>query len=200
VLEKYGLREGYVFYPAQFWPHKNHVNLLEAIATINTQSTDPVQLVLTGADHGNESFLRARAQEMGVENDVQFLGFVESSEIAVLYRNAACLAFVSYFGPDNIPPLEAFQLGCPVIAADVPGAREQLGDAAVFVNPSSPPEIAGAIDTIRSDPGFRAELVQRGTWRLEGRLASDYVDSINRVLNRFEPIRRNWSARHYGVE
>ena len=42
---------------------------------------------------------------------------------------------MSLFGPENLPPLEAMALGCPVVAADVPGAREQLGDAALRVPP-----------------------------------------------------------------
>jgi glycosyltransferase involved in cell wall biosynthesis len=43
------------------------------------------------------------------------------------------LRYPSFFGAENLPPLEAFALGCPVIAADMPGAREQLGDAAILV-------------------------------------------------------------------
>ncbi|MFM6269445.1 MAG: glycosyltransferase, partial [Dolichospermum sp.] len=52
-----------------------------------------------------------------------------------LYINAFSLAFMSFFGPDNLPPLEAMALGCPVIASKVSGSEEQLGNNALLVNP-----------------------------------------------------------------
>jgi glycosyltransferase involved in cell wall biosynthesis len=62
--------------------------------------------------------------------------------------------FLSYFGPDNFPPLEAFVLGCPVIAADVPGAREQIGEAALLFDPSNPSDIAAKIESLWRMPAF----------------------------------------------
>ena len=58
-------------------------------------------------------------------------------ELIALYRHALALTFVSYFGPDNLPPLEAFALGCPVITSAIEGVDEQLGNAALYVNPDS---------------------------------------------------------------
>ncbi len=52
---------------------------------------------------------------------------------------------MTFFGPENLPPLEAFALKCPVIASNVSGSEEQLGDAAILVNPVNPEEIAQAI-------------------------------------------------------
>ena len=38
-------------------------------------------------------------------------------DLVALYRHAFALAYVTFFGPENLPPLEAFGLGCPVVAS-----------------------------------------------------------------------------------
>ena len=123
---------------------------------------------------------------------MKFLGFVSQNELVDLYRNALTLTYVSYFGPENLPPLEAFALGCPVIAANVNGAAEQLGDAALFIDPNSPEEIADAIQTMHTDKHLRGELVMRGLTRAQSWTGENFVRGVFSILDDFETIRRSW--------
>ena len=109
-----------------------------------------------------------------------------------LYRNAFALTYLTFFGPENLPPLEAFALGCPVIASDVAGAQEQLGECALLVDPKSPEEIASAIKSLRDDPDLRKTLVDCGFSRASRFTGRDYVRGVFRILDEFEPIRRCW--------
>ena len=111
-LERFQLPAGYVFYPAQFWPHKNHVNLLLALKVLKDSGLE-LHAVFTGADKGNAEKVKAFAESLGLQDQVRFLGFVSVEELSALYRGAMCMAYVSLFGPENLPPLEAFALGCP---------------------------------------------------------------------------------------
>ena len=135
-LAKYNLPPNYVFYPAQFWTHKNHAAIVEAVAHLKRTDNLRFPVVFTGSDQGNERAVRELVEKMQMQDQVFFLGHVSRETLKALYQNALALCYVSFFGPENMPPLEAFGLGCPVIAADVPGASEQLGDAAIRVNPS----------------------------------------------------------------
>src|SRR5207249_4800394 len=128
VRGKYGLRREFLFYPAQFWPHKNHVNLLLALDLLRGSAGVELDLVLTGSDKGNLNHVTKTAVALGLTSQVHILGFVPKADLRELYREAVSLTFASFFGPDNIPPLEAFALGCPVVAAAVPGSEEQLGN------------------------------------------------------------------------
>jgi len=101
---------------------------------------------------------------------------------------------VSYFGPENLPPLEAFALGCPVIAANVSGATEQLGDAALLVDPSRPETIADAIQSVNTDPAMREKLVTRGRVRAQSWTAADFVRGVFSILDEFEMVRRCWDS------
>jgi glycosyltransferase involved in cell wall biosynthesis len=193
ILEKYALTDNYLFYPAQFWSHKNHANLLFAVKLLKDKYNLNFTLVLTGSDRGgNLSHIQQLVNQLELTDCVKFLGFVSQSDLIQLYTNAFALIFVSFFGPDNLPPLEAFALGCPVVAANVSGAKEQLGEAALFIDPKSPEQIALAIQSLYRDQNLRKILIQRGLERSATWKADDYIKSIFNILDEFETIRRCW--------
>lgn len=189
ALKRYELKENYVFYPAQFWSHKNHVNLLLALAELKRNGLD-LPVVFVGSDKGNADYVRNFAAQLQL--DVKFLGFVPVEDLIALYRGAFALGYVTFFGPENLPPLEAFALGCPVVASDVSGAREQLGDAALLVNPRDPSHIAAALKSLHDDPQLRQSLIEKGRARAERWTAHDFVQSVFSALDEFESVRRCW--------
>jgi glycosyltransferase involved in cell wall biosynthesis len=192
LLKKYGLRRNYLFYPAQFWSHKNHVNLLRAVALLKETHQMEFQLVFVGSNKGNEEYVRNFAAQLKPSLEVAFLGFVPLEDLVALYRGAFALTYVTFFGPENLPPLEAFALGCPVIASNVPGAREQLGDAALLVDPRNPAEIANAVKTVHENESLRHDLITKGRSRAERWTAKDFVRGIFSVFDEFEPVRSCW--------
>ncbi|MFM6183856.1 MAG: glycosyltransferase family 4 protein [Dolichospermum sp.] len=192
IFKKYNISHQYLFYPAQFWPHKNHVNLLLAINILKEKDNLEFPLVLVGSDKGNIEYVQEKVKELNLSKQVYFLGFVPQEDMASLYINAFALTFMSFFGPDNLPPLEAMALGCPVIASKVSGSEEQLGNNALLVNPKEPQEIAQAIKSLWYDSTLRDTFIQQGKERASQWTAKDYVQSLFSLLDEFEAIRRCW--------
>lgn len=192
IGKKYQLPERYLIYPAQFWPHKNHVNLLLALENLRMKRSFSIALVLTGSDQGNRYYIEELIRQKELINQVHILGIVPQKDLIALYRNATALVYPTFFGPDNLPPLEAFALGCPVIASRICGAKEQLGDAALLFDPASPEELASTIAGLCGEPSLRARLVKRGLQQISGRSGEDYVRRVGEILNEFEGIRRTW--------
>lgn len=192
LLKRFDLPPDYVFYPAQFWPHKNHVLILEACRIVREKSGWQPGAVFVGADKGNICHVRDYAARLGLESCTSFLGFVEQSELIELYRGAHCLAFPTFFGPDNLPPLEAFALGCPVVASDVPGAREQLENAAIFVSPVDEGALADAILSLR-DSDTRRGVVSAGKIRASKHTWDEYAKGVLASLDEFASVRRAWA-------
>lgn len=182
----------FLLYPAQFWPHKNHVNLLLALKQLKLVHGLELDLALVGSDKGNKAFVEEKVRELGLTDHVHFLGFVSRPALLQLYREAAALAYVSWCGPENLPPLEAFALGCPVIATNIPGAEEQLGSAAVFVEPGDPDSIAAGISRIYGEPGLRAGLIALGHQRARTWTSREFVDGALRRISELEPVLRCW--------
>jgi len=191
-VEALGVRGQYLFYPAQFWAHKNHATLFDVLAELAHDGREPYELVLVGSDKGQLAYVRALARDAGLAELVHFLGFVATEDLVALYQHAHALTYVSFFGPENLPPLEAFALGCPVIAADVAGAREQLGDAALLAPPTDPVRIAGAVRELE-EPARRNELTERGRRRADSLTPEAYVRGVLDFLDEFEHTRRNWA-------
>lgn len=192
IIKKYNLPNQYLFYPAQFWTHKNHIGLLLAIKLLKEKYDIEFPLVFVGSDKGNESYVREMVQKLNLSQQVYFLGFVLQEDMVNLYGHAFALTFMTFFGPDNLPPLEAMALGCPVIASNVSGAKEQLGDAALLVDPKKPEEIAEAIKSLSEDSALRQDLIERGLIRASQWTAQDYIKEIFSVIDNFEAIRRCW--------
>jgi glycosyltransferase involved in cell wall biosynthesis len=188
---KFGLPSEYIFYPAQFWPHKNHVLVLEACRILRDTVGWNLAVVFTGLDKGNLDYVREYAQRLGLEDQVRVLGFVKQADLIDLYKGALCLVFPTFCGPDNLPPLEAFALGCPVIASAVPGAREQLGEAAILIPPTNERALAEAILKLR-DQETRERFIKAGHIRALASSWDHYVRGLCESLDEFAGIRRAW--------
>lgn len=145
VLAHYRLDRGYFFYPAQFWAHKNHVRILEAMATLRERNKI-YHLVLVGGDQGNLAHIHKVVSKLGLHAEVFILGFVPSEHLRGLYLGSRAVIMPTYFGPTNIPPLEAWQLGRPLIYSEHLG--EQCGEAAILINPDESNCLADAMSAI----------------------------------------------------
>lgn len=152
-----------------------------------------MSVVFVGSDQGNLSHVRETVGRLGLADRVQFLGFVAQEDLIDLYRQAFALSYVTFFGPENLPPLEAFALGCAVIASEVSGAREQLQDAALFVDPASPRQIAEAVVRLASEEGLRQKLTDAGRKIASTRTPEGFVREALAFLDRFEAVRRCWT-------
>jgi glycosyltransferase involved in cell wall biosynthesis len=108
----------FFLYPAQFWPHKRHVLLLEAFRIVCNQNPD-CKLIFTGGDKGNLEHVKRVAKGLGLSARVEFKGFVEPSELAGLMKDAKCVVFPSQLGPSNLPPMEAALLGTKSLISNV---------------------------------------------------------------------------------
>jgi len=191
VASRFGLPQPFVLYPAQFWPHKNHANLLMAVASLARRG-HRIGLALPGSDKGNRTYIEALAAREGIQDLVRFLGFIDRSDLVALYREAAALAYVSWCGPENFPPLEAFALGCPVVASRIPGSDEQLGEAAQFCQPGDPEDIARAILDVVQDADLRRRMIADGQRRAMRFTPADYVQGVLAFLDEFAAVRRCW--------
>lgn len=187
-------KNNYLFYPAQFWPHKNHIRILKSLKILKEQGVN-LKVAFTGSDKGNKNYITQKVHEFGLENDVKFLGFVSQSQLITLYKNALAMTFASACGPDNLPPLEAMALGCPVICADTPGMEEQLGEnCALFFNRWDEKDLAQKIREILLNQSLRTDLINAGINLAEKLSPENYMKKFLELVDEFAPIRECWSG------
>ncbi|MHB8772539.1 MAG: glycosyltransferase family 4 protein [Syntrophales bacterium] len=161
---KYNIPSKYIFYPAQFWQHKNHEGLIKALISLKDEIPD-LCFIFVGSEKNHYRYLRELVNRSELTKNVLFLDYVPNRDMPEFYRRARAMVMPTFFGPTNIPPLEAIALGCPVATSDIYGMREQLGDAAIYFDPSSTPEIASAVARLWSDDALCSALSKRGLAR-----------------------------------
>jgi glycosyltransferase involved in cell wall biosynthesis len=184
ALARHGLEPGYLFYPAQFWPHKNHARVVEALARIRDRGA---RLVLAGGARSpiaeqTLADVRTAVERLGLGERVRFLGYVADGDMSALYAGAVALVMPTYNGPTNIPVLEAWAFGVPVVTSRLPGNTEQAGDAALLADPGSVEEIAAALERVLSDENLRRTLAERGRERLARFTPQDYRTRLAAIV------------------
>jgi glycosyltransferase involved in cell wall biosynthesis len=181
-----------LFYPAQFWPHKNHVCLLRALHWLHREHDPRWHLVLTGSDKGNAAFIRGEAERLGLTQAIDFRGFVTRESLVHLYRTCFAVVFPSFFGPENLPPLEGMSFGCPVVAAQVDGATEQFGSAAALFDPLNAEALGHSVATLKNDPRERERLVHAGYGIAAANTPGRFVRLVVDAIAACEGYRRTW--------
>ena len=83
-----------------------------------------------------------------LQKNVKFTGYISTKQLAVFYSSARALVMPTFFGPTNIPPIEAFNYGCPVLISDIFASREQCRNSALYFNPNEINQIADKIKDI----------------------------------------------------
>lgn len=152
----------YMFYPANFWPHKNHHMLVVAYAKYLSRNVNGMDLVFTGSlDHAQQS-LKNKVMRMGLGKHVHFLGYLPEDQLAAVWKGCSFLIFPSLYEGFGIPVLEAMRFGKPVLCSNVTSLPEVAGDAALYFDPRKPMEILQCIERISEDRQCYNELVQKG--------------------------------------
>ena len=176
------LPDQYLFYPAQLWAHKNHANLLEALSILLPEFPN-LHLVLSGSRKKGDDIIFKTIHDLNIQERVRYLGYVRDSLIPILYRKAQALVMPTFFGPTNIPTLEAFYYGCPAVISNLPGVTEQTGEAALLFNPNSPEDIADKV-RLTFDEAIRQGLISNGYKRLRHLSYENYRDTFFKILDK----------------
>lgn len=188
------LPKPYVFYPAQFWPHKNHICILQALNILKEKYGKKINIIFTGSDKGNKKYINQKVKDLDLENQIFDFGFVSEEKLKQLYKNAEVLVFASFFGPDNLPTIEALSLECPVIASQINGAEEQLKDAVLYFDPKNENDLAEKINFLLENSNLKDELIKKGE-KLVSQYKSDYyVDNIMKEIENFSKVRKCWDS------
>ncbi len=190
IKKKFNISRDYIFYPAQFWAHKNHTYILQGAKILKEMFNKTVDVVFAGGDAGNLEYVKRTSDELNLSDQVHFLGFVENDDIASLYKESIALVMPTYFGPTNIPPLEAFALGVPVLYSDLPGLRDQVGDAALLLDLNNPESMAKHIVNLLSDEILRKNLISRGKKRIN--VKNNYHEIVSLICSKFQIKIQSW--------
>jgi len=158
VKSKYGLPDRFLLYVGRLNLRKNLDNLLRAVPLLNDKT---IPLVIVGADDWKKSNHRVIIRKLGIQDRIIFTGAI-FEDLHRVYALAEVFCFPSYAESFGLPPLEAMASGVPVVVSNTTSLPEVCGDAAEYVNPNKPGEMALAIDKLLSNSQLHAERRKLG--------------------------------------
>jgi glycosyltransferase involved in cell wall biosynthesis len=165
-------------YVAHFYPHKNHVRLLQSYQRLKELGVGPWPLVLRGDDHGSLAEAMAIVVQLGLQHDVVLLPTLAESEMPTLYSAAAALVFPSLYEGGGMPLMEAMACGCPVVASTIPPVKEFAGDVALLFDHTDIASMASLMRAFQHDPEMRIKRRTAGLDRARTYRAEHVVDLL----------------------
>jgi glycosyltransferase involved in cell wall biosynthesis len=156
LVKKYDLSPRYFFLPNQFWKHKNHILVLQALKIMQERGLT-TQVVFTGKeeDYRNpEHFtsLQNYVKENQLFDHVRFLGFIDRAEQLVLMKNSFAVIQPSLFEGWSTVVEDAKALNCFVLLSDIPVHREQMKENARFFSPYDAEGLAKLMSEVWENP------------------------------------------------
>ena len=161
VRKKYKLGEGpYLITVGTVQPRKNYRMLIRAFRHVAEKY--PHQLIIAGGEGWLTEEIKHEVDKQRLGTRVNFLGFVDDSDLPALYSGATIFLFPSLYEGFGLPILEAMACGVPVIASDVSSMPEVVGDAGLLLSPTQEDDWAEAIMKLINEPAYRTTLVGAG--------------------------------------
>lgn len=191
------LPKKFLFYPARIIPHKNHITILLALKHLKEVHNTIIDFVFVGQDKGNLSYVKQKIAEFNLTESTHYYGSVSFKDLNYLYSKAFALVYASINGPDNLPPLEAFDLGCPVIASNLSGSAEQFEDCALVFEKLDYKQLGEQILHLLKDDGLRQELIVKGKKRADSWTADHYVNDVLKIVDDYQEYARLWDGVNY---
>ncbi|WP_161569351.1 glycosyltransferase family 4 protein [Halapricum salinum] len=173
----------YLLYVGGTHKRKNIDGVIEAFRTLKRKDKIPHKLLLVGP--GPRSTYQGTGIDWeSIQNDpdIVTVGYVDQRELKYIYENAETFVFPSYYEGFGLPPLEAMACETPVVASNRAALPEVLGEAAEYVDPDSPSDIANGITTLLDDPELRATRVREGKERAERFRWDRTIDQYQEIL------------------
>ncbi|MEM1119680.1 MAG: glycosyltransferase family 1 protein [Bacteroidota bacterium] len=162
IKAKYSEGKDYFFYIGAVHPRKNIHRLITAFDQFKAATKAPVKLLIAGRFAWQTGVVKEAYDQARHQNDIEFLNYVNDTEVPLLMGSALGFVYVSLFEGFGVPLLEAMNCEVPIITSDVSSMPEVVGQAAILVNPKSIADIQEALTTMLGDSQKRMALIKFG--------------------------------------
>ena len=186
VKKKFNLPSNYLFYPAMYFPHKNHKTLFDAIEILRKKNKK-YNLVCCGNDVGYLNSLKEYVNSKKLNENIIFLDYVDDDDLPYLYLNSSILIMTSLIGPTNIPPWEAFKMGVPVIYPNLTGIKDTYEDCVLYYDPLNSKDLSNKIEELSENASLKDKLITNGKNKVnEISEKKEFLQVIDQINNFFE--------------
>ena len=184
ILNRLAVKPGFILCVGSLRRHKNWEGLIRAFAELPAAVRSAHHLVFVGRAKRAEGDAQRLATSLGIDGQMHILSVVDEEALHALYGAALLLACPSFMEGFGFPPLEAMACGVPVVATNRTCVPEVLGDAPIYIDPASIPNMTAGLRAVIENPQQRAAMIAAGLRRAAEFNADRTARAMQAVLNR----------------
>lgn len=191
VIAEYRLPEKFVYLPNQFWRHKNHPVVIEALTNLKQRGVDVVVAASGSTEEPRKSGyfeeLMRTVAARGIDANFRYLGLIPLVHVYALLRSSAALVNPSRFEGWSTTVEEAKSFGVPMILSDIPVHREQAGSGARYFGVDDPGALAEHLAAVaQSAEPAAVRYLLSGLDQRVAAFAGDFVAAVENCVGRFQ--------------
>jgi glycosyltransferase involved in cell wall biosynthesis len=175
------LPEKFLLYPANTWKHKNHLRVIEALKYLSDKHGTQVNIVFTGHQNEHYTEISKRVRELGIGEQVHFLGNISNTLLYTLYKECYGVVVPTTYEAGSFPLMESMLLGVPVICSNVTSLPETIGHPDFVFDPFSVENMGTKILELWTSEEFRLRALQNS--RAESKKLTN-----NKALLKFQQL------------
>ena len=172
------LPKQYALYVGRINDRKNIINLIKSFEYVD----ESLKLIIVGKRDWKNSKLQEILSIGELNNRIIFTGYVSDAELKFMYQHAKLFVYVSYEEGFGLPPLEAMTFNLPVVVSAVSCLPEVCSDAAIYVDPDNPEDIARGITSLLRDEDLRNGKILRGLSQVDKFTWENSVKTLMNVI------------------
>jgi glycosyltransferase involved in cell wall biosynthesis len=177
-VQKIEIFEKYLFYPANFWKHKNHKKLVEAIHLLKISKGIKVNLIFSGDNKNYEGpNINDLIKSLNLEDQIKTVGIVDEFTLYNLYKNTLGVVVPTLYEAGSFPLMESILLKVPVICSNVTSLPETVGNDKFIFDPNSSEDIAEKVEKLWLDESYR-NLSNENNKKQQARLIDTKAEQI----------------------
>ncbi|MBI1912008.1 MAG: glycosyltransferase family 4 protein [Deltaproteobacteria bacterium] len=183
ICKKYGIPEKYLFYSANTWRHKNHLNLIRALKILHEKYGRKISLICTGQKYPDFfPVLEAEIEKLNLQDFVKFTGYIPEEDVRLLLKNTELAIIPTLYEAGSFPLMEAMAYEVPVICSNVTSLPETIGDTRFLFDPNDAEQIAEKAALLIKDEKLREANKKNSK---ERRLGNTWEKTVNYFLDSY---------------
>ena len=168
VKSKYKIIDGfdYIFFPAQFWKHKNHKRVINAFSNIIKKHRN-TKLIITGRKSREYENIIEQINELSITENMLHLENIDQKDMPYFFKHSILTIAPTLHESISIPVFEAFYFKSPVCASEILAIKDQVSNAGLQFDPTNEESIYKSLDEMLSNNDLRKKFKSKGKKRLE---------------------------------
>ncbi len=181
-----------IFYPAQFWAHKNHKYIIDTAEILKKTNNNKFFFVFCGGNKGNFELIENLIKEKKLENFIKILNFINDEEVISLYLNTQGVVMPTYCGPTNLPIYESFFFKKVIFYTKDLIKDDLIKNHIIEIDISSPNDFSKKLE-IYSDKAKLDEIVDKN-FKYYNSVCNenDFQKNYEKILDEFDYLMSRW--------